>query len=269
MTVSGTGATLTFNIPLVFGPSPNTVIFSFYRTAISDINDLESTKLNRNGDTMTEALTIDSLTSSTGELKTNETNFNLVNTNATTINFAGFGSTINMGATSGTTTLKNDVVVIGQTASGSSTINSPIVNISTGATGVTTILSTKASTASSNGSMVVNGGVGVLGAVNIAGIVKIENVTDVTLGTAASGSVQMSGGLGIAKNVTIGQDLRVSGGDITIEGNANVQAVAAVNPVGLFNTTTGLITIGAGVASSELLNGNITLNTNSTNSEKN
>jgi hypothetical protein len=69
--------------------------------------------------------------------------------------------------------------------------------------------------------------------------------TDNTLGTTASGAVQLSGGLGVALNTTIGGDLRIKGGDLTIEGTPNIQAITAVSAIGLFDTTTGTITLGA------------------------
>jgi hypothetical protein len=47
---------------------------------------------------------------STG-ITTNQTVFPLVNTTATTVNFAGAGTTVNIGATSGNTTVKNNLVV--------------------------------------------------------------------------------------------------------------------------------------------------------------
>ena len=48
-----------------------------------------------------------------GDLTTTESVFNLLNTTATTINFAGAATSLNLGATSGTTTIKNDVTIEG------------------------------------------------------------------------------------------------------------------------------------------------------------
>jgi hypothetical protein len=44
-----------------------------------------------------------------GDLTTNQTTFNLVNATATTVNIAGAGTTIGIGASSGTTTVNNDL----------------------------------------------------------------------------------------------------------------------------------------------------------------
>lgn len=48
-----------------------------------------------------------------GDITTNQTTFNLVNATATTLNIGGAGSTINIGDTSGTTTVRNNLVVGG------------------------------------------------------------------------------------------------------------------------------------------------------------
>jgi len=58
-----------------------------------------------------------------GTLSTNQTTFNLLNTTATTVNAFGAGTNINIGATSGTTTVKNDLTVNGSlTVLGDSTV---------------------------------------------------------------------------------------------------------------------------------------------------
>lgn len=55
-------------------------------------------------------------------LSTDDTTFNLLDTTATTINFGGAGTTIDIGAATGTTTVKNDLVVDGNlTVSGTTT----------------------------------------------------------------------------------------------------------------------------------------------------
>ena len=54
----------------------------------------------------------------TSPMTTTDTTFNLLNTTATTISFGGAASTLNIGATSGTTTIKNPTVTIGSAATG-------------------------------------------------------------------------------------------------------------------------------------------------------
>ena len=66
-----------------------------------------------------------------GDITTNQTTFNLLNANATTVNFAGAGTTINIGSLSGDTNIKNNLVVVGNmTVQGTTTIvDSTVTNI--------------------------------------------------------------------------------------------------------------------------------------------
>lgn len=66
-----------------------------------------------------------------GDLTVTETTFNLANTTATTVNFAGAATELNIGAATGTTTINNDLVVDGDlTVNGSTTvINSTITSL--------------------------------------------------------------------------------------------------------------------------------------------
>jgi hypothetical protein len=48
-----------------------------------------------------------------GDITTDQTTFNLLNTTATTINFAGAGTAVNIGAATGTTTVRNDLKIDG------------------------------------------------------------------------------------------------------------------------------------------------------------
>jgi hypothetical protein len=63
----------------------------------------------------TETLTNKTLTSPavTTSLTTGSTSFNLLNTTATTVNFAGAATTVSIGASTGTTTVNNDLTVTG------------------------------------------------------------------------------------------------------------------------------------------------------------
>ena len=58
-----------------------------------------------------------------GDITTNQTTFNLVNATATTLNIGGAGTAITIGATTGTTTVRNNLVVSGDlTVNGETTI---------------------------------------------------------------------------------------------------------------------------------------------------
>jgi hypothetical protein len=55
-----------------------------------------------------------------GDLKTTQLTIDLVNTNATTVNIAGAATEINIGAATGTTTVNNDLEVVGELDTGAS-----------------------------------------------------------------------------------------------------------------------------------------------------
>lgn len=83
-------------------------------------------------------------TVSTG-LLTDSTNFNLLNTTATTVNFAGAATTVSIGGSTGTTTVNNDLVVAGNFKVNGTreiynttevTVKDPIINIGGIADGV-------------------------------------------------------------------------------------------------------------------------------------
>jgi cytoskeletal protein CcmA (bactofilin family) len=58
-----------------------------------------------------------------GDLTTSATTFNLVNSNATTVNLAGAGTSVNIGAVTGTTTVRNNLQV-----NGGFTVNGSVTN---------------------------------------------------------------------------------------------------------------------------------------------
>ena len=59
-----------------------------------------------------------------GDITTNQTSFNLINSNATTVNFAGASTSLVMGAATGTTNIRNDLDVDGNaTVNGSLTVD--------------------------------------------------------------------------------------------------------------------------------------------------
>lgn len=66
-----------------------------------------------------------------GDIATNDTTFNLINATATTVNFAGAATALTVGATSGSTTVRNNLSVTGNlTVQGTTTIvDSTVTNI--------------------------------------------------------------------------------------------------------------------------------------------
>lgn len=67
----------------------------------------------------------------TGTLATNQTTVNIVNTTATTVNFAGAATTVSVGASTGNTTVNNNLIVSGNlTVNGTTTtVNSTTISI--------------------------------------------------------------------------------------------------------------------------------------------
>ena len=66
-----------------------------------------------------------------GDITTTQATFNLINTTATTVNFAGAATSLNVGATSGSTNVRNNLIISGNlTVQGTTTIvDSTVTNI--------------------------------------------------------------------------------------------------------------------------------------------
>lgn len=142
--------------------------------------------------------------------------------------------------------------------------------------GTVDITDATASISSSTGALKVVGGAGIQGTIYAGAIQNTPigsvteasgkfttlistNTTDNTLGSTNSGAIQFAGGMWVGLNATIGGDLRIKGGDLTIEGSPNIQATATANNVGLFDTTTGAITLGSYTSSAALRSQIITI----------
>ena len=135
-----------------------------------------------------------------GDITTNTATSNIMNSNATTINFGGGASAINIGAATSTVAFADDISVAGNVdITGSLTIpaidNVPIggVTPSTGAfttltaNGLTTITNSTSATSTSTGALVVTGGLGVGGAVHASsytGSIAASNIDSGTLDDA-------------------------------------------------------------------------------------
>ena len=110
-----TSSAATFNL---INTTPATINFGGNATAISIGKNTGTTTVNH-ALTVTSTLTASSTLTVTGELQANnasgitttQTTFPLVNTTATTVNFAGAATAVNIGASSGTLTLNNTTLV--------------------------------------------------------------------------------------------------------------------------------------------------------------
>ncbi|NBP00431.1 MAG: hypothetical protein EBU90_09970, partial [Proteobacteria bacterium] len=145
-----------------------------------------------------------------GDVTSNATTFNLLNATVTTLNFAGAGTNITIGAASGATTIRNAV----------------------------TLTNTTNATSTQTGALVVTGGVGigqnlyVGGGLRVTGRFTSTGIADITNTTVATNT--LSGALVVAGGVGIGQDLWVGGniyGSIaaTVSTATNVQTQRNAN----------------------------------------
>jgi len=110
-----------------------------------------------------------------GDLITNQTTFNLVNTTATTINFGGAGTNITVGASgSGSTTVRNKF----------------------------TVTDTTNATSTVTGALHVKGGAGIQQDVFIGGKVVVEK-TDASTGSVTANALYVAGGLGVGSSLFV------------------------------------------------------------------
>lgn len=125
-----------------------------------------------------------------GDITTNKTVFNLLNSTATTVNFAGAATILNVGASTGTTTIKNNATIEGTDLKTTKTTfnllpdTATTVNLATAATNL------------------------VVGA--ITGTTRVRNDLDV------DGNLNVDGSFHIGQNLDVDGDLNIDGGDLTV-----------------------------------------------------
>lgn len=172
-----------------------------------------------------------------GDVLTNQTTFNLLNTNATTVNAFGAATSVVAGATTGTFNLRNaniylpnaTTIFTGQTGVAFANTVATTLNIGGAATaltlgattGVTSIRNasfdvygnanvkmTTGSTSQYTGALVTYGGLGVVENFNLGGYANIRATTQAT--SNDTGALVVAGGASFAKDVWIGGNLHVS-----------------------------------------------------------
>jgi fibronectin-binding autotransporter adhesin len=120
-----------------------------------------------------------------GDLTTTAATFNLVNTDATTVNFAGAAATLIVGATTGVANIRNSTTNI---------IGNATVGGTLDVTGNIEFTSDAQSTTSADGALIVSGGVGIAKNLNVGGdVVVTGNLTvngDVTTVNTATLDVE-------------------------------------------------------------------------------
>jgi len=157
-----------------------------------------------------------------GDLGTNQTTFNLINTTATTLNIGGAATTLELGAASGTTSVNNALTVDGATTAGS-TLD---------VTGVANFNNTTTSTSNTTGAVIIDGGLGLAenlhmggladidGALTVGGAVNVDDTTEST--STTTGAVIVDGGVGVAKSLVTGAGATINasqtaGADFTVK----------------------------------------------------
>lgn len=163
-----------------------------------------------------------------GDLTTNVTTFNLINTTATTLNIGGASTTISIGASTGTTTINNALTVTGVlTASSTFSATGDVTLTGDLAVNGGDITTTSATFNLVNAATTLN-----LGSTAVTRTINIgtgTNVDTINLGTGATGVDVISIGSSVASLaltdadwsittaglITTASDLAVNGGDIT------------------------------------------------------
>lgn len=145
-----------------------------------------------------------------GDLVTSSEEFNLLNTDALTVNFAGEATEINIGSVLGTTNINHDLVVAGNTTLGSDTLDSTeifgtitsnLVDNTVAAFNILQGTDSLLSVDTSTGAYRVAIGTGTA--------FNVENTADAV--DSITGSATFAGGVGIAKKLFVGTDFDVDG----------------------------------------------------------
>jgi len=142
-----------------------------------------------------------------GDLTTTSTTFNLVNTSATTVNFAGAATTLEIGAATGTTSINNDLTVDGNTTLGNAvsdttTVAGSLAVNGTSGAGTNKITSTQTSFDLLNTTVTT---------LSVAGAATTVNIG------AATGTTTVNNDLTVNKNLIVKGDLYISGTTTTID----------------------------------------------------
>ena len=160
-----------------------------------------------------------------GDITSNATTFNIVNTTATTVNIAGAGTAITIGSNSaGTTTIRNVVAITTNTVSSAYTNGALVV---TGGVGIA-------------GDLRVNGTI--FGSVSVSGI--ISTATNIAGGTAGQIPYQTGPGATAFFGPGTAGNVLVSNGTSAPTYN-NTLALAGTTTAA--NATSGALTVGGGV----------------------
>ena len=188
----------------------------------------------KNSTVVTGSVTIsDDLAVNGGDLTTTASTFNLLNADAITVNFAGAATTISIGAVTGTTTINNNLQVVGTlNVDGQVTLASVNVEdltdgrvVLAGASGE---LEDSSNLTFDGSTLTVTGDIQVTGDVNIDGgnvttdqaTFNLLNTTATTINAFGAGTdIQIGASTGttnINNNLDVDGDINIDGGDLTV-----------------------------------------------------
>ena len=114
LNVGATTGTITFNNPTVVGSQTTQNVFNTTATTVNFAGAATDVQIGATSGTtnVNNNLVVDlDLQVKGGDITTDQTTFNLLNTTATTVNFAGGATDVQIGTTSGTTNVNNNLVV--------------------------------------------------------------------------------------------------------------------------------------------------------------
>jgi hypothetical protein len=212
-----------------------------------------------------------------GDLITDQTTFNLLNSNATTVNFAGAATTISIGAVTGTTTINNNLQVAGTlNVDGQVTIASVNVEDLTNGrvvlAGASGELEDSANLTFDGTTLTVTGDIQVTGDVNIDGgdittdqtTFNLLNTTATTINAFGAGTdIQIGASTGttnINNNLDVAGDVNINGGDLTSSSSTFNLLNTSVSTVNAFGDAS-IVSIGSN-SSTVTLNQDLTVNRN-------
>lgn len=182
--------------------SMNRSLRQFASTSSAELRSLLSDETGTGNAVFSLSPTILSPTIETSIVAGNTT-FDLVNTTATTVNFAGAATTLNIGAGSGTTTVNNNLTVAANTLANNGVVTNALT----------------AGTLQTTGN--VNAAAGrIAGNFTTTGVLRVTDTTAAT-GTG-TGSAIFSGGASVSGNLYVGGNLFIAGTATTLNSNVLV-----------------------------------------------
>ena len=207
-----------------------------------------------------------------GDLTTTASTFNLINTNSTTTNIAGAATTVNIGASTGTTAIKNNTTVAGSLDVAGATYLSSTLDVSGNQTNTGGLalnggeLTTTASTFNLiNNNATTTNIAGDATKVNIGapnGITTIKNNATVAGNAAVNGKLTVTGNTTLSSDLTVAGNLNFNGG-LSVNGGYLTTTSSTFNLINT-NVTIANIAGAANVVNIGAVTGTTAINNNAT-----